>query len=204
MRKCNIDEVKLCEKYVNDEKVSMRQLAIEFGTSRPTVSRILKRNGIEIRTRKHTSTQIKEALDLYFDKKYSSNKIQKMYGFTSGQLYRLIRKDSRYTEIERDTDSKAWAEMYDTTDDSLETIARKVNYSRAYVTKKVAEQHAEGGFGSNILPKRRRSVHKLPITHEELAKEYHETGFSYATLAKKYGVSESCIYHALSRLKGRK
>jgi transposase len=70
---------------------SMRELAHEFGIHRVTVSRLLKREGVELRNRGLAADEIDQAVKLYAEGK-SLARIGEHFDVDHGTVWRQLRK----------------------------------------------------------------------------------------------------------------
>ena len=70
---------------------SMRELAHKFGIHRVTVSRLLKRQGVELRMRALDADQIDEAVKMYLSGN-SVAQIGEHFGVDHGTVWRQVRR----------------------------------------------------------------------------------------------------------------
>ena len=201
------EEAYIVRCYLEDETLTLTELAKEMERCRVTIARVLKRNGVKIREPKYLEVKEREEiLRKFYEEKISMSELARCYAVNVSTIHKIVRKNKAYEKswnvLSQDFREKIVRE-YMENDVTHADLARRYNYSRSNITHIIADTDISASVCSRkhktmqerkISPRRR-----LPITAKELVDEVERTGMPQSELAKKYGLTESCIYHAISR-----
>ena len=209
-----IDEQEIVRRYVEDETISREQLANEYGTSNARIRRILEKHNVEVRTAKKvlSDTIHKEILKLYFEEKISVAKIASLFDINETTVRKQLIKDSRYSK--RTNNNLSQSERESIIKEYLENevthteIAERYGYTRSWASRLIKNTSIDDSRYSKKSKKVRERKNtprrRLSVSAEELIEEIERTHITQRALADKYKVSESCIYHAIARYRGKK
>lgn len=207
------EEQRIIKRYLEDKNLTVTKLAKEINKDRNTVARILRKNGVIIRRVRHLTEQEKtEIISKYSEGNISIEKLAKAYKVNFSSIYGVLKKAGKLEPKDGTGSIKSFSEEiikeYLENDITHAEIAEKYSCERSSITHIINKAEVSNpkykqkrkSFGERKnTPKK-----KLSITPAELIAEKIRTGLSYSKLAKKYHVSESCIYHAIARHRGKK
>ena len=87
-------------------------------------------------------------------------------------------------------------------------IAEKYGYTRSWASRIIKNTNIDDAKYSKKSKETRERKNtprrRLRVSAEELIEEIESTHITQRALATKYEVSESCIYHAIARYRGKK
>lgn len=210
-----IDEQEVIKWYTTDTSVSASQIAKHLGVGKGRILRILNNAGVEIRQVRHlTQKERTEILTKYYEKGYHFYDLVQEYDVCNSTIFKLIKKDPRYEEYKRkytsleQQEKEAIIKEYFDNHVTHSEIAKKYGKTRTWLTRliKVTEMSDPeyAGKRKSVKEQARATRRFLPIEPEELVEEIQRTKKTQREMAEKYNVSESCIYHAIARVKGKK
>ena len=144
-RKLTAEQVQeLVEEYLNDESVTIRQLADKYGVRRRSISCLLRNRGVQIRMRRRmTNDEKEEILRRYRNRKnivtiadetgWSVNSISKF-------LLRVLPEEERryLVKFQEGSTGDSLVAEYQATNISHEELAKKYHVTRATITKRIA------------------------------------------------------------------
>ena len=199
-----INEQELVKKYQEDETISREKLVKQYNISPARVKRILERHGAKIRSARRiiTTEEKQQFVQLYFDEGWTAVRIAKKFELCESAVRKVLESDERYEKRKylflSDGEKQAVLKEYLETSATHTEIAEKYGCTRSSVSRVIEE--FEKGLAPKFNPIRKR----LTVSAKTLIEELKRPGVTQRSLSIKYGVSESCIYHAIARYKGKK
>lgn len=176
--------------------------------------RLLKRNNITLRPRNVVSEEEKNLIiKEYKDGSAGVMKLAKKYHRAGSCISRILSDNISPDELliirkkQCISQGEKLVSEYLENDVTQAELAEKYQLSRSAITHRIAVADVSNPKyktkKKSIHMRARARSHHLPISPEELYLEIKTTKLTQRKLAKKYQVSESCIYHAIARYKKR-
>lgn len=209
-----IDEQEVLKMYQEDKTLTITSIAYKLKVDRRRISKIFIDNGVEIRyARKKISDEEKRIIiKKYFEDGMKAAQIAREHQLPEYTIRNYLRKDSRYVIreelfLEQEEKEKIIKEYLEN-DISHQDLAEKYGKDRSWATRLINQTVVEDAkFASkrkDFSERKKTPKRWLNVSAEQLIYENEVLKISQRKLAEKYGVSTSCIYHAIARYKGRK
>lgn len=206
-----INEQEILKMYQEGEKNTITKLAKKYGVSRQRIGRLLKRNGLEIRHVRHMTNQ--EHLDIckkYFEQNIGPYTLSREYQYNYSTIRKILIKDERYAghRIKLEQEEKEdIIRKYMTEEITHTELANEFGRSRSWISRIINDTD----FNDPKYPRKKKTFaerkktpkRRLRVSAKVLIEELKTPGVTQRSLADKYQVSESCIYHAIARYQGR-
>lgn len=207
-----IDEQEILERYQQDETLTITQLAKEYEVSRARIRRVLVENNVVTRkTKRLTKKQREEILEKYFGQLATSYGLAKEYELNYTSVRKIIMKDPRYETVKKSKqrleqeEKEAIIREYLEKDITHMELAKRYGHTRSWITHLIQKTDVEGLKKKKDFKNRKETPkRRLKVSAEVLIEELKKPMVSQRLLAEKYGVSESAIYHAIARYRGKR
>ena len=212
LRGKKLDEQAIVKEYLEDKKSTVIQLANANGVSKDRIRRLLIRHGVEIRQQRHlTDIEKSEIREKYFVKRVGSYSLAREYKVNYATIRKILMKDERFgafrTILEQE-EKESLIRQYLDEDVTHSELAQKYGRTRTWVTRIIRDTEFNdpryAGKRKAFSERKKTPRKRLRVTADVLIEELKEPDMSQRKLAERYEVSESCIYHAIARYKGKR
>lgn len=206
-----LSEPEIVSRYVDDESVTVIQLATEYGVSKNRIRAILTRNGIDIRHVRHLTSEERELIcKKYFEEHAKSYHLAKEFNVNYSTIRETLMRDERFykTRVRLNQEEReAIITEYMDNDITHTELAERYGRTRSWISRIILNTEIDNPKYEKKIKefseRKKTPKKKLRVPATDLIAEIEETGVTQSFLAKKYGVSESCINHAIARFKKR-
>ena len=207
-------EQEIIRLYTSEPYPNLKVLSDQFQISKGRLLRMLKRNCITLRKRNVVSEEEKRLIVQEYKSGTSDvMELAQKYGRAGSCISRILSANIPHDEllvIRKKLNASQGEKLvneYFENDITQTDLAEKYELSRAAITHRITIAKASNPKYKNkkksSYMRARAKVRHLRISPEVLYQEIKETKITQRKLAKKYQVSESCIYHAVARYEAR-